>query len=111
MSPTVFGSIVTEQVIMNTYNTADSVPSNVLSTLKILPRSIFTIIFRERERDYYCSNFIGEVEKLATDFRPISGGAVTQTGQPGSVSVLLTTVLSHPTIIKNKWKRCWLNGH
>lgn len=55
-----FGADITAQEITNTSDTANSMPSNVLSTLKILTHSIFTITLRER--NYYFTNL--QVRKL-----------------------------------------------
>lgn len=60
-----FGAEVTEQVITSTSDTADFMPGNVLSIFKILPHSVFSLIFRGKY--YYYTNFIGEetdVERL-----------------------------------------------
>lgn len=115
MSATVFDAEVPEQVITNTSDTAVSMPSNVLSTLKILTHSIFAISFRER--NYYFTNFTGEetdsgrLNNLLQVVELLGGKEVAQTKQPGSESVLLTTVLSHSMIIKHKQKHYWLNDH
>lgn len=53
-----FGTEVTKKVITNISDTADSMPGNVISALKILTHSIFTMTFRGRY--YYYTNFLGE---------------------------------------------------
>lgn len=110
-----FGADITAQEITNTSDTANSMPSNVLSTLKILTHSIFTITLRER--NYYFTNFTGEktdsgrLNNLPQAVKLLGGKEVAQARQPGSESMLLTTVLSHSVIIKHKQKHYWLNDH
>lgn len=79
---------------------------------KILPRSVFTMTFREGY--YYSTSFLGEetAEPWTTCSRLQDREVPEQRLQPGSLAALEgSTGLSHPMIIKHKQKYWQLNDH